>query len=251
MNEQRVEQFLAEVRAESAGWPPAISRHPELPGYLDELATYLHMPGHERRIHLQPRLGEKQPVTPLDPYYFYQDSWAAGRVMAIQPRQWVDVGSTALLVGIFSHIAPTISVDIRPLPVRLPNLECRRGSITALPFADRGISGLSSLCVIEHVGLGRYGDPIDTEGSRKAFAEIGRVMAPGGHCLLSVPVALHGSVVFNAHRIFTREEVMSALSHFQLMEEQLLFPEPGPAGRLAELAADGFAVWCAHFVAAA
>ena len=75
----------------------------------------------------------------------------------------VDVGSTALLVGIISQCIPTISIDVRPLPVSLPGLICKYGTITDLPFEDATVEFLSSMCVIEHVGLGRYGDTIDTQ----------------------------------------------------------------------------------------
>jgi len=55
--------------------------------------------------------------------------------------------------------------------------------------------------VIEHVGLGRYGDPLDPEGSAKAARELARVLAPGGHLYLSAPVG-RARVCFNAHRVF-------------------------------------------------
>lgn len=47
-------------------------------------------------------------------------------------------------------------IDIRPLELKLDNLFFLKGSILALPFADNSIESLSSLCVVEHVGLGRF-----------------------------------------------------------------------------------------------
>ena len=43
------------------------------------------------------------------------------------------------------------------------------------PFGDRSVPSLSCLHVVEHVGLGRYGDPLDPQGSIKAMRELQRV----------------------------------------------------------------------------
>ena len=60
----------------------------------------------------------------------------------------------------------------------------------------------------EHIGLGRYGDPLDPLGTRKAAAELQRVLAPGGQLLFSLPVG-RPRVEFNAHRVHDPHEVAS------------------------------------------
>jgi SAM-dependent methyltransferase len=100
-----------------------------------------------------------------------------------------------------SALVPTLFVDYRPLQVRLPGLECIAGDACRLPFSDGSVASLSCLHVIEHIGLGRYGDPIDPEGSAKAARELARVLAPGGRLYLSAPVG-RARVCFNAHRVF-------------------------------------------------
>lgn len=62
--------------------------------------------------------------------------------------------------------------------------------------------------MIEHVGLGRYGDSLDPQGSVKAARELVRVLTPGGRLLLSTPVGRE-RVQFNAHRIFAPATVLS------------------------------------------
>ena len=111
-------------------------------------------------------------------------------------------------------------VDIRPINLQLNNLHFKKGSILNLPFDDNSIDSLSSLCVVEHIGLGRYGDDIDPYGSEKAINELIRVMKKGGVLLLSVPIDSQNTVYFNAHRAFTRNYILDLFQNLHLMEEK-------------------------------
>jgi hypothetical protein len=227
---------------------PAVLKHPNFFQYISDLEKYIQMPSVESRINFWPCLDEKTSETPLDKYYFYQDTWAARKIFEIRPEKAVDVGSTALLVGIISQFVPTISIDVRPLPVSLPDLTCKRATITDLPFKDNTVELLSSMCVIEHIGLGRCGDELNAQGSVKAFKEVIRVVRPAGHFLISVPLSHTPGLLFNAHRIFSKHQVLSLLPEFCLREELFLFPEPGNESEVAELQGFRYCVWCAHMV---
>jgi hypothetical protein len=134
----------------------------------------------------------------------------------------VDLGSTALLVGILARSTEVISVDVRPLSVALDGLVTCAGTGVALPFRDRSIGSLSSLCVLEHIGLGRYGDQIDPQGTEKAAAELQRVLAPGGDLYLSVPIEKESRVYFNAHRALSIATVTRMMSKLDLEEAVLI-----------------------------
>jgi hypothetical protein len=169
---------------------------------------------------LYPCMTDKTAVTPLEPTYFFQDSWAAGCVFRNRPKQHVDVGSAAKTIGIISQFVPTTFIDIRPIELHLDGLTFKDGSILALPYGDASVESISSLCVVEHIGLGRYGDALDSFGSEKAIRELQRVVAPGGNLYLSLPVDSENRVYFNAHRSFTRGYVMSLFHGFRLVESQ-------------------------------
>lgn len=222
--------------------------HPRFSFYLEDLTRYLSMPTHENRISLWPCLDDKTDNTSFDKYYFYQDTWVARKIFDIHPKYIVDAGSTALLVGVISQFVPTISVDVRPLPVSLRGLTCIRASITELPFKKRTVELLSSMSVIEHVGLGRYGDNLDTQGSVNAFKEVSRVIKPGGHFLFSIPVSHTPGLSFNAHRIFSKQQILILLPDFVLQDEVFLFPEPDSETKVAQLKDFQYCVWCAHMV---
>jgi SAM-dependent methyltransferase len=177
-----------------------------LPRFLSELRAYRRSAPDER-VSLgdaYPCLADRAAHTPFDPHYFYQGAWLARELAAAKPAKHVDVGSSVLMVSTVSALVPTLFVDYRPLQVALPGLQCVAGDAAHLPFRDASVPSLSCLHVIEHIGLGRYGDPIDPQGSAKAARELARVLAPGGRLYVSAPVG-RARVCFNAHRVFDPE----------------------------------------------
>ena len=130
-------------------------------------------------------------------------------------------------------------VDYRPLRAEVPGLMPVGADITCLPFADNSLESVSSLHVIEHVGLGRYGDPLDPRGSRKAALELARILRPGGHLYLSVPVGRE-RVCFNAHRIFSPRTVVATLAPlglvgFSLVNDDGRFTQDAPLDAASSL----------------
>lgn len=173
--------------------------------------------------HLFPCLTDKTEYTPVEPVYFYQDTWATAKIFEIKPTHHYDVGSSVKTIGIISQFAPVTMIDIRPIDLKLKNLHFQKGSITALPFENDSIESISSLCVVEHIGLGRYGDDIDPQGSEKAIRELKRVVARGGHLLISVPVDNKNRIYFNAHRAFVREYILELFNDMELIEEKYIY----------------------------
>jgi len=187
--------------------------------YAADWRRYRRLPGAER-LRLAdafPKLTDRLPSSPYDPHYFNQDVWAAQRVAELRPAEHVDVGSRVDLVGFLTAICPVTFVDIRPLEADVEGLRSIAGSVLALPFEDRTLPSVSCLHVAEHIGLGRYGDPLEPRGTRLAAAELQRVLAPGGQLLFSLPVG-RPRVAFNAHRVHDPHEVRSWFGELELEE---------------------------------
>jgi SAM-dependent methyltransferase len=152
-----------------------------------------------------------------DPHYFQQDLWVARRIMAARPALHVDVGSRVDgFVAQLSLVVPVEFVDLRAWGLEIQNLRYRQGDLYSLPYPDGSLASLSSLHVVEHVGLGRYGDRLDPDGPVRALLELQRVLAPGGTLYLSVPVG-QPRVCFNSHRVFAPEFVVARLSELTLV----------------------------------
>lgn len=172
---------------------------------------------------LFPCIFDRTEVTHVGAVYFYQDSWCAKKVFETRPSEHYDIGSKAEMVGILSQFTPTVMIDIRPISLSLPNLSFIKGDILHLPLKTGSIKSLSSICVIEHIGLGRYGDKLNQFGSEKAIKELIRVLAPEGNLFISVPIDSINKIYFNAHRAFTREYILELCKELTLVEEQYIY----------------------------
>lgn len=158
-------------------------------------------------------------------HYFLQDIWAARRILSLEVSEHVDVGSR--LDGFVAHLLaslPVAYVDIRQLSTSIDNLYFVRGSITNLPLSNGACGTLSCLHVIEHIGLGRYGDEVDAMGHIKAASELSRVLKPGGSLLVGTPVGRE-RLCFDAHRIFDPETVVEIFDSLELVKFDLIDDE--------------------------
>jgi SAM-dependent methyltransferase len=169
----------------------------------------------------QPCLFDSTINTPFDAHYFYQGAWLARRVAQNKPHKHTDIGSSVLTIGVLSATVETEFVDFRPLKVKLSSLTSKAGNILNLAYNDNTIESLSCLHVIEHIGLGRYGDPMDPAGSIKAAAELQRVLKPGGKLYLSLPVGRE-RICFNAHRVHDPFSVLKMFNQMNLIEYSLV-----------------------------
>ncbi len=186
--------------------------------YVQDWQTFTSLPGGQLLPTGDPWpcLGDDTPTTSFDAHYFYQDIWAARHIAAAKPLRHVDVGSRVDYVGFLTAITSVVFVDIRPLLAELDNYESVAGSILDLPFDDMSVGSLSCLHVAEHIGLGRYGDPLDPLGTKKAAAELSRVLAVGGDLYFSLPVGA-SRVCFNAHRIHAPGLILEYFSGLKLV----------------------------------
>lgn len=140
--------------------------------------------------------------------YFWQDLLVGQRIFQANPRTHVDVGSR--IDGFVAHVASFREIevlDIRPLRKAIPGVVFRQVDILNLPDELCGYcDSLSCLHALEHIGLGRYGDPLDPRGPEKAFNNLVRMLELGGTFYLSVPCGRE-SVEFNAHWVFSVETI--------------------------------------------
>jgi len=157
----------------------------------------------------------------FDAHYVYQAWWATKKIIVAKPKLHIDIASN---IGFITQLAAAISVEfheLNPPSISLPNLIPRSSDILSLPFKDNSVDSLSCLHVLEHIGLGRYGDKVDPDGFKKACSELARSLRPSGNLYITVPVGTE-RVEFNSQRILNPVDVISAFSGLTCIEFSLL-----------------------------
>ena len=168
-----------------------------------------------------PCIKDKTIKTNFDAHYVYHTSWAARKVREIYPVLHTDISSSLYFSGIVSAFVPIDFYDFRPAELKLSNLTSKHADLIKLPFGDNSINSISCMHTVEHIGLGRYGDPIDPYGDIKAINELIRVTAIGGSLLFVVPVG-KPKIEFNAHRIYSYEQISQYFKDLKLKEFSLI-----------------------------
>jgi SAM-dependent methyltransferase len=154
----------------------------------------------------------------VESHYTYHPAWAARVLAQTCPAKHVDISSAATFATLVSAFIPFEYYEWRPVDFGLSNLHTAHANLLNLPFADNSVESLSCMHTVEHVGLGRYGDPVDSDGDLKAIKELKRVLKPGGSLLFAVPMGKAARIRLNANRTYTYEQVVE--SHAELKVKQ-------------------------------
>lgn len=145
--------------------------------------------------------------------YFHQDLYVANQIFLKNPKKHLDIGSRT--DGFVTHVASFRKIeliDIRNIKSTVKNIEFRQADLMKLPpDLVNSYDSISSLHVIEHFGLGRYGDPIDYFGHLKAIKNISEMLISGGTFYFSVPIGPQ-RIEFNAHRVFSINYLLEILN---------------------------------------
>ncbi|WP_247236067.1 DUF268 domain-containing protein [Telluribacter sp. SYSU D00476] len=172
---------------------------------------------------LYPCLHDRTTITPIDRHYIYHPAWAARVLARTKPAKHIDISSTLHFSTMLSAFMETEFYDYRPAEVELDNFYSSKADLTQLFFNDNSIHSLSCMHTVEHIGLGRYGDPIDYNADLKAMKELARVLAPGGNLLFVTPIGKEDKIHFNAHRIYTAKAIKTCFETFGLRLKEFTY----------------------------
>lgn len=145
----------------------------------------------------------------FDRHYVYQAYWAASVIKAnlSNIEYHTDISSNVSYVVQLAAFVPVHFIEYNPPKMELQGITLVKGDLLNLPFEDATVKSISCMHVLEHIGLGRYGDPVDPMGMKKACHELTRILAKGGELMVSFPVG-KPKVVFNAHRVLHPVNIM-------------------------------------------
>jgi 2-polyprenyl-3-methyl-5-hydroxy-6-metoxy-1,4-benzoquinol methylase len=128
----------------------------------------------------------------------------------------LDLGSaeSILPLELASNGFKVTAVDVRPYPLRHPNLHFLQGSITTAPLEPGSFDVAVLLSTIEHMGLGWYGDPVGESVPEDTLTYIRKLLASGGTLLLTVPFGR--PAITPLHRIFDLTSLTTLLRDFHI-----------------------------------
>jgi hypothetical protein len=173
-------------------------------------------------LNIYPCLHDKSDNTPFDAHYLYHPAWAARKIAIKIPQEHIDFSSKLDFATVISAFIPVKYFDFRPAEIKLSGLSSSSADLTDLKeIPDNSILSMSCMHVIEHIGLGRYGDPVDPEGDKKAIQELLRVLAINGDLYFVTPVG-QPKIKFNAHRIYSFEQIIKFFNSLKLLEFSLI-----------------------------
>ena len=168
--------------------------------------------------------------------YFWQDLMVARWINISRPDRHIDVGSR--VDGFVAHVASFREIevfDVRPVSPQIPGITFRQADFMRQRTASEThlnsdyCDSISCLHAIEHFGLGRYGDPIDSQGYKKGIANLSAMLKTEGTLYLSTPIGAP-RVEFNANRIFDPEEIIDVAKNYNLRIIELYIINPTRTG---------------------
>jgi hypothetical protein len=173
-----------------------------------------------------PCLNDDTHQTSFDAHYVYHIAWALRQLARTRPKEHLDISSSIYFNIASSAITKVVFADIRPAEISLDNLEIvKRDLSKPEQWLQTTHTSVSCMHVVEHIGLGRYGDTVDANGDLKAIQTLKTLIATGGQLLFVVPVG-KPAVHFNAHRVYRARHIEQLFLPDLRLESFTLIPGP-------------------------
>jgi ubiquinone/menaquinone biosynthesis C-methylase UbiE len=90
--------------------------------------------------------------------------------------------------------------------------------VSNLAFRGDFFEAIIAISTLEHIGLGRFGDPVYAEGDFKAMKELKRVLKENGKIFLTVPFTSHYTVTWQ--RFYDREKLLELTRGLLFVKEE-------------------------------
>jgi hypothetical protein len=209
-----------------------------LPRYLSSVQYFLSSP---LPVKPYPILFDSDQAASSLGEYFWQDLFVASRIREYNPSSHADIGSRVDgFVAQLTHFTSVVLFDLRPLTNQIPNVTIIQSDINNIPpHFYNSFHSVSCLHTLEHIGLGRYGDPISLNDWTKAIRSLTQLLSHNGHLWVSVPVGTP-CIVYNAHRIFSSHDIPSVCFELGLQLTSLSYVNTSAGVTVCDDIAAGF-----------
>ena len=139
----------------------------------------------------------------------------------------LDIGccGSGLPISLASRGFRVFGLDFNPYPFRHPNFRAIRGDAMRCPFRTGGFGAVLAISVIEHLGVGHYGDPAAAAGDRIAVREIARLLRPAGLAVITVPFGVARTDDFQ--RVYDPPRLAALLAPFSVIRIEYAWSREG------------------------
>ena len=161
--------------------------------------------------------GQRNKKSTYDLHYVIQSWWGCKRIGSTNVEVHYDFSSSIPFVANLSALKQVCYHEYNPPALSLPNIKVLSADLLRLNYKDASLDSISCFHVLEHIGLGRYGDALDPDGYLIAINELKRVCSIGGRIYITVPVG-KDSIYVNAHRVFDANKFTRNFTGFSLVE---------------------------------
>ena len=147
-----------------------------------------------------------------------EHSWVAAHI-PLGPGSGLDFGSGNTNLSLVAvrrglHMLATDRIAA-PWSFEHPDFMFVQGDAFALGLAPRSLDLIINCSTVEHLGLGRYGDPLDTDADLDGMQRLRDLLSPSGVMLLTIPVGVD-TVMPKLHRIYGRQRLPRLLAGFSI-----------------------------------
>ncbi len=186
-------------------------------------------------------------------HYFHQDLLVAQKIFKNNPLNHLDIGSS--IYGFVSHVASFRQIDIldiRDNKSQVSNIKFKKVDLMDISQVEsiEKYDSISCLHVIEHFGLGRYGDKIDFDGYILGLENIAKLQTKGGIFYFGTPIG-KPRIYFNAHRVFDPQYILAILEQYYTLQEFHYVDDNGNLNtniQLKEFNSDSLDYGCGIFI---
>jgi len=138
-----------------------------------------------------------------------------------QPTKIIDIGSATSL---FPFKLSALGHDTHCLDQRKPNFKLpkkitfHQGNLLQLPFPSDSFDAITCISVIEHVGMGRYGDEANiASGDEIAMREMMRILKPKGRLVVTTNITSH-TINYDGERRYGKDKFKQIISYGKIVD---------------------------------
>ena len=119
------------------------------------------------------------------------------------------------------------AADIRGYHGRHRNLKILKVDLTNTKLPPLSYDTITCISTLEHIGLGAYGDPLDSDGDMSAMMEFFRILRPHGRLLITFPFSGNYKIKRwkkTAERVYDYNRIESIFRNWKIIEEEYYIP---------------------------